>query len=205
MLKQLKLLSPLLLKVYLPTSLIFIAARLQTKVDFALLIDDVSSITNSSWYVGFFQNIGILLFCSSAAILLFTSLVIRVKNRELFLFFLYSGILTTHLVLDDLFRFHETIYPYYFKIPEFITFVAYAALLAFISLRFRKIIIKTEYIFLLLVVVFYGFSILVDLLPHGFLILQGVLEELPKLLGTISLFIYFSRVCMNKIRFYLMA
>jgi hypothetical protein len=101
-------------------------------------------------------------------------------------------------LLDDLFLLHEEVFPYYLNIPEKLVFVGYGMIISLYLVKFRKIILKTEFLFLILAFGFLGLSVIIDLLPIATRLLgnQGefLLEDGFKLMGIISWFTYFARV-----------
>src|SRR5574337_801026 len=95
------------------------------------------------------SNIGILLWSASAAICLFCSAVLRkdINNRELPLFLLFSGIITSIFLIDDLF-FYERIYQAYFNVSERTVYSVYVVMVLLYLIRFRVTILRTEFLLL---------------------------------------------------------
>jgi hypothetical protein len=98
------------------------------------------------------------------------------------------------LLFDDLFLFHEAIFPYFLKIPEKLVYFGYATGIFYWILRFRKTILKTECNLLFLSLFFFGFSLITDAFLE---FVKGAifLEDGFKLFGIVSWFGYFVRVC----------
>jgi len=120
---QFKALLPTLFAVYILTLAVlcvFAILSLQTEIPISYFTRDPSAIMGAPFFIGLFSNVGILFWCSSAAICLFTFAVLRkdFDNRELSSFFLFSGLITSILLLDDLFLFHEEVCLKYLHIPE---------------------------------------------------------------------------------------
>jgi hypothetical protein len=164
--------------------------------DVGKITRDPAQITRTHPFVGSLSNLGILGWCSPAAVCFFCSAAFwrDRKRRASASFLFFSGLLTTLLLLDDLFLFHEIVFPRYFHMPEKIVYVSYLAAVLVFLLAFRREILQTEYVVLVLAFGFFGLSILVDLfgahIPDHLL-----LEDGCKFLGIVTWLIYFIRVC----------
>ncbi len=156
-------------------------------------------------YVGLVSNLGVLLWCSCAAICLFSGAVIcqGFSNRETCLFMVCSGLFTAMLLLDDLFMLHEEVFPDHLFIPQPLVFVAYGFITLAYLFRFRKTILATEYLLLILAVGFFAASVFVDLFvtPEEFLIAgypgRHIIEDGLKLFGIVTWTAYLIRVCIS--------
>lgn len=206
---QLKPLLPVLLKVYVLTLCPFFVlaiAGLLAGVPIQYLTQDPAAITGAPFYVGLFSNISVLFWCASAAVCFFSFLALKesVNNREFSSFCLFSGFVTTLLLLDDFFLLHESVFPKYLNIPEKLVYAGYGIIILLYLLRFRVVILKTEFLPLLLAFSFFGLSGTIDLLQQEFSLLraglQSLLEDGIKLLGIVSWCTYFVRVCIRQIR-----
>lgn len=114
------------------------------------------------------------------------------SDRSFFLGFF--GLLTLILLLDDLFLFHETIAPNLF-IPEKVVYACYGAILLFGIIKFRKIILQTEWMIFGLALMFFSLSIVIDLFPIVYTSnLEFILEDGFKILGIASWLSYFALV-----------
>ncbi|MCB0195446.1 MAG: hypothetical protein KDJ65_26090 [Anaerolineae bacterium] len=206
---------PWLVAVYLPTLIalyVLIEVNLRTGIPVAFLTRDPAAAMNAPFYVGIFSNVGILFWCSTAAICLFSYRVLpeNTNNREWSLFFLSSGLITGWLLLDDLFLFHEEVFPEYLFIPQKVVFAGYGVLIITFLARFKATILNTAFLFLLLSFGFFGMSIFVDGLIkvkdfHIEFIAVGfrgrhLLEDGFKLLGIVSWSAYFMRTCLLQLR-----
>ncbi len=121
----------------------------------------------ASVYFGLLSNLGILLWCASAAVCLFAFLQVyhmsgRIRPGA---FLLYAGIFTGVLLMDDLFMGHENVYPQHFGIDQRLTYAIYAALFALYLVVFRDDLLKSDPKILLLSSVLFALSILMDQLP----------------------------------------
>lgn len=195
-----------LMLVYLPFILILMFLRIQNKIPIRTLVIDVFTIAKIPAYTGLISNIGLLIWCVALTTCFLSSAIIKQKSNspEMHKFLFYSGCLSSLLLLDDLFLLHERFFQTYFHIPEKITFGIYGIFLIYCLIRFRKIIWKTEFTFLVLAIVFFGVSLLIDIFVENYLNITGdpnfsLLEEGSKLLGIFSWCNYLVKVSFNKI------
>lgn len=149
--------------------------------------------------LGVVSYVGILVWAATAAITWFTSAVLRTRQAEQaprrFLFF--AGLLTFWLLLDDLFLFHEWLFPEVLGVRQRLLFAAYIGLTALFLVRFRALILRSNYALLVLALTFFATSVGFDVLPESafrwdYLYL---IEDSAKLFGIVSWFAYFVSVC----------
>lgn len=214
---QLKLAFPLIIKLYTPILilvLLTLVISFTTGIAPGIFTRDPAIIAGSNGvgsfslinipynpFVGFISNLGILFWCISASVCFFTAVTIQnIHDLQKKIYFLYcSGIITSILLLDDLFLLHEAVFPMVLKIPEKIVYLIYAIIIIYWILKFSKIIIETEWNLLFLSILFFGFSLIIDVF---FDFERAIfIEDAFKLLGIFSWLCYFLRVCfrvMNK-------
>lgn len=191
---QLQALFPLLLGLYASTLvviLIFILIGFQLNIPITNLTRDPAAITGESPFLGGLSYVGVLMWCAATAICLFCFAVLQKKNvrGDLPSFFLFGGLFTLILLLDDLYLLHELVFPVYLNIPEKLTFLIYGLMALGYLVRFRKLILQTDFIVLALALGFFGSSIIVDLLD----LVPTSIEDGLKILGIVGWFGYFSR------------
>ena len=206
---QVKPLNPLLAYIYIPAIVALLALTLASQlagIPISYFTRDPSAIMGVPFYIGLLSNLGILLWCSSGAICLFSFIVFRgvVKNTKFASFFLFSGVLTIILLFDDFFLIHESVFPDYLNISEKLFYAGYVPTLLTYLVRFRKIILKTEFMLLLLALSFFGLSIFIDLFQQVFYLIKpnlaDLIEDGSKLLGIISWCTYLVRVCIKQVK-----
>jgi hypothetical protein len=180
------------------------------------LVADPNEIGHLPPYAGIVSNLGIWLWCSGASICFFTYYLIDPKkkqDREWKLFFQFSACLLLLLLLDDALQIHENFSNLLFgvdaqiaifnkklqSILESLVFLLYTSLFIFYGFRFRKVIYNTEIFPLILTVIFLALSFSFDILPED---IKGhfILEEGFKLLGIVSLVIYYVNACYQKVK-----
>ncbi|MBE8965245.1 hypothetical protein IQ277_03000 [Nostocales cyanobacterium LEGE 12452] len=195
---QIKILLLTFLITIIPFSLISLFLQLKVNVPTENLTRDPSAIMNMPFYLGFFSNIGILLWCSSASICLFSYILLKkdIRAKEYSSFFLFSGLITCLLLFDDFFLIHDSVFPDYLHINESVFYIIYIAITSMFFLKFKRILKKTEFLILLSAILFFGLSIVCD---NIFPDIHIAIEDMFKLLGITSWFTYFTRICLQRI------
>ncbi|HEY9623612.1 MAG TPA: hypothetical protein V6C78_24860 [Crinalium sp.] len=190
---------------------IFLGAVLQHHAPLRHLTRDPLAIVDKPFYFGAISQLGILVWCVGAASCLFGYIILKQLNpreKEFPRFFLWAGLLTATLMLDDLFMGHEMIFPRYLHISEKIIYVFYAIAFSLFLISFRKTILKTNFWILALVFVFFGMSIISDAAELGRHILPPallkrdmhlLLEDGTKEFGILSWCTYFCITMVNRV------
>lgn len=139
---------------------------------------------------GFVSNLGIVLWSAAVGTTFLAALALRRRggSGEAVRFFLASGALTTVLLLDDLFQFHELIGPTWLHLPQRGIYVVYVLVTAAYLWRFRRFLLGADYLLLVLAGTFFALSITIDLLPLVVPVgelgpLEDVVEDGSKLIG----------------------
>lgn len=165
---------------------------------------DLYQTTGKLPYVGFVSNIGVLMWCAAAAICLFSWALLRQReSQDVFpRFILSGGLLTTILLLDDFFIGHETLRDRG-GVPEEVTFGLYAVLLLVWIIRFKDLVLESEYLILGCALGFFASSLLIDTFQESIELYIGhwrsLLEDGTKFMGIFSWFGYFARCCFTEI------
>jgi hypothetical protein len=194
---QLRELFPILSGLYIPVLILVLIARWASfllSIPIGNLTRDPSTLTGSSPFIGALSHIGVLFWCAATTICFFSFTVLDKKARreEFPLFFLFGGLISLILLIDDLFLFHEVVFPVYLNIPEKLVYLAYVLIIIGYVARFAKLILKTDFIFLILAFSWFGLSIILDLLEFK-LSIPILFEDGAKLFGIVSWFGYFAR------------
>ncbi len=127
--------------------LITVTISYKFNIPIAKFTRDPAAITHSHPLLGIISHIGVLLWCSSAAICFFSYTLIQKIHisRDALLFTLFGCIIIFILLVDDLFLLHERIYPRYFSISERVTIASYAIIFLLYIIRFQKLILETNF------------------------------------------------------------
>ena len=195
--QQFRTVTPILLIVWLVTllALLFgIYVSTVKQIPLETFTKDPTAIMNAPFYLGFFSNIGIIIWSGTAMINFFVAY--RIKNdytqKNTFLFFLSSAILTLILTLDDLFQLHELVFRNYFSVSDNAVYLTYLNIFLIYFIYFRKRILESEFTILTVALFLLGLSTMIDILP---LPIPKVtfLEDAIILLGITTYFIYYFR------------
>ena len=206
-LNQLRSAAPILVIAYAFTTAILsvvIFLGMEHNIELDHFTQDPSTIMETPWYLGFFSYIGILFWCASATLCFYTRVVLppginEFKEKRKFL--LWSGLITSLLLFDDLFLFHETVLPDYFYLPRNVVYLIYLNILFIYVIIYRTEILQSEYVVLVMASGLMGISQFVDMLPMP-IPEDSFLEDAVKLFAIVTWFIYYGRYCLFQIRKY---
>jgi len=164
-----------------------ILANVFLEVEIPKMTRDLAQIAHVHPLYGILQNLGILLWCSTTAIVFFTAIVAYQKKQKIFFsFFLSASLLSAYLLVDDFFQLHELLVPFYLGINETAVLVVLGiSVLAFL-ISFRKTILQTDYFFLLSALGFLASAVVIDFFQPWLMRLgplRNLLEDSPKWLG----------------------
>lgn len=184
--------------------LVLAVASVQRAVPMELLMRDTVSIVEVPPYVGALSHLGVLLWCSTAAIALFggSFLWARRGRDRMAEWLVGGGLLSLLLMGDDLFTVHEVI-AYYAGLPDSLVIAVYGGVAVAYFAAYRRTAAETDVLLLGVALLLLGTSILVDLInPKDSALLYAVVgdryhlvEDGPKLLGIAVWLAYYARVC----------
>jgi len=195
------------LKVYTPAILLIVLFFLFSYLkgtNFAVLSRDPIQLLGGKVYAGVLSRIGVILWCVTAAILIFSARITQLqgKSKSIGVFLFFSGLLTSVLMVDDFFLFHDVILPQYFHVNEKILYLFYGLSVVALFYFFSAIILNSDYVFLIFSFGFLGCSVLTDIviemafnIPNSF-----VFEDGFKFLGIVSWAVYFIRISFRHIK-----
>lgn len=193
-------LRPVMLMAWLPVLLLYSFAILLTTtstVTIRQLAQDLNTVLDVPFYFGFISTTANLLWAVAATVCLFTPLLLsRWVPKPWRDFLLFSGLFTLLLLFDDAFLLHDDILPNYVGVSGEIYGVIYVLLILLYLYRFRRQILRSNYLLLGLALVCFGVSAAVDLaydplrdlLPQRLVL--GV-EDGAKMLGIATWLAYF--------------
>jgi hypothetical protein len=154
------------LVVFLPSTAILAAvafAAIYKHVPVGVLTRDIADVCNVHPFTGILSHLGVLLWCSSAATCLFSSMILRqrqfITNSR---FLLFSSLLTLILLFDDLFLFHEILAQIYLGLHENTVYVMHVSATIIYLIAFRRVIADTEYFILSIALGFFAISLILD-------------------------------------------
>jgi hypothetical protein len=146
--RQARELLPLLAALYVPATGLLLAAVVAAyvkRLSLGFFIRDPTSVMVASPLTGMVSSIGVLGWCAAATLCLFTWAVTRRRSGGPVgdVFLLIPGLLTAAVMLDDLFRIHETLAPRYLGGPPDSLIVAYVLIGGVWLVAFRRRILGT--------------------------------------------------------------
>jgi hypothetical protein len=197
LLHQFRTVTPILLIVWLITLLsLLIAIYASTEKDIPLesFTKDPTALMKAPFYLGFFSNIGIMIWSASSMISFFVAYRIKDlhESKNQFWFVLISAIISLFMTLDDLFQLHEFVFPNYLSITDNMVYLTYMNIYLLYFIRFRKLLLNSDFLVLGLAFFFLGLSTIIDLLPLP-IPKDTFLEDAIKLFGISTWFIYYFR------------
>lgn len=203
-LEQLRNSLPLLLKIFLPISFIFIGIAwycLHSELQVGFLTRDPSQILDTNPFVGIISNLGVILWSASTMICFFMAIVFSILHdkKDLRRFLFWTGSLSLLFLLDDLFLIHDYIFPRYFHLDELYLYFVYVLIIGVIFWRFGKLIFKSsDYLFFLLSFSLFGLSVLIDIVSHFYPMRASILfEDGFKFMGITAWLVYFSKLSLQ--------
>jgi len=182
--------------------LLVVVARLAWQIPVGDLTRDPAAVAGTHPFVGWLSNVGVLGWCVTASICLFTASVLRRRGGQQgdarFLF--AAGLLTMLVLIDDLFVLHEGVFPIYLGVPGNVFIPFYAAMLAALILVFRDQIRSSNFGLLCLSVICLGLSVVFDLVSR-FTWVTGLflIEDGFKLLGIVGWALYLGSACFRSL------
>jgi hypothetical protein len=202
--RQARGLAPILAALYVPAAALLLGAVVASRVkgrSLGMFTSDPTTIMGANPLIGVVSSIGVLGWCATASLCLFTWGVTRhrVAGRLGDTFLLIPGLLTTVLMLDDLFQIHETLAPLYLGGPDDLLTVLHALVLLAWAVVFRRRILQTEYLLLLVAAGGFTVSVVIDALTQAQYDSRYVLEDGFKFLGIVGWLGYFGRVCFREL------
>lgn len=153
----------------------------------ATLTRDPLAVANAPVYWGVLSNLGILLWAGAAAVSLFAVFLLKrlSSDREGRRFLLLAGLLTTFLGLDDLFMFHERVFPTYLLMRERYVLLFYVLLMLGLIWSARRVIRESFHLPLLLACFFFMGSLAIDKVDESTLPMHHIFEDGAKFLGIV--------------------
>lgn len=178
-------------------SVFFIASSHQ--IPFKKITGDPALTFGSNPLVGFVSNIGVLLWCMTASICLFSSFILWFENQPKESKFLgFSGLITGILLVDDFFMIHDYIF-YSLGLHQYVMYSIYLVIFATYFMYFKaKILSSANLLLLIFAFIFLGGSLGMDILIKS----EGIayfFEDALKFLGITSWFLFFTTTCFYRI------
>ena len=123
---QFRAVLPVLVRLYVPPLLVLGSVALLAArgvIGTGRLTHDPNHLADLPPYTGAISQIGALLWCAAASICFFSSRLLAGSPAR---FLRCAGLLTTVLLVDDMFLVHDQVFPQYFGLHQQLPIVAYA-------------------------------------------------------------------------------
>ncbi len=164
--------------------------HLNFDTSFKTLTNNVTDTANVPVYFGFLSQVGTAFWVASGALCLFTYWITNAPSA-IKSFLLASGCITLYLVIDDVFLFHKKTLPD-LGIPQNIVCLSYSIGIAWFTLKFKTVILNSNFVLLACAYICLGLSILIRILSHNSL---EVFTEFAKFTGIIFWLLYYADTC----------
>lgn len=200
--EQLRNAAPVMVIAYAVTTAI-LSAVIYIGMEYTIELDhftqDPVTVMNAPFYLGFFSHFGILFWCGTAILCFYTRIILRntSTDAEQLKFLFYSGLLTSLLLFDDLFLLHEDVFPEFLNLNKGTVYLVYVNIIILYMLLFRREILDSEFIILIVASMLIAISQFVDMLPMP-IPEDSFLEDAVKLFGIVTWFIYYARYCFQR-------
>ncbi|WP_299228862.1 hypothetical protein [uncultured Psychroserpens sp.] len=166
--------------------------HLYNNVPLEALTNDLAAIAELPVYTGILSQTGIFIWSAAATICLFSSQFVKEKLPKTFL--VTSALITLLLGLDDVFMFHELVFPA-LGIHQKIVFLSYGLLMLWYLIRFLRLILKTDFVMLAFALSCFALSLFVDnFMYNASPYISKLLEDGAKFIGIIAWLVYYIRI-----------
>lgn len=200
--EQLRNAAPVMVIAYAVTTAILsvvIYIGMEYNIELDHFTQDPVTVMDAPFYLGFFSHFGILFWCGTAILCFYTRIILRntSTDSEQLKFLFYSGLLTSLLLFDDLFLLHEDVFPEFLNLNKGTVYLVYVNIIILYLLLFRREILNSEFIILMVASMLIAISQFVDMLPMP-IPEDSFLEDAVKLFGIVTWFIYYARYCFQR-------
>ena len=213
MISQSRQLWKVLIFIYMPVFFLFLLVGLLSRVldtiTLSQLMRHVVTTGDLPFFSGLVPQLEGVLWSASLAAVAIAWIVLQRRQGNFagpMRFLLQAGIVTTVLLLDDLFLFHGDLAPKYLHVEKYIVLSIYLVMIGGLLFSNRVEIISSEYLILFLALGLFGTSTLMDLLPlrmllaPEFVVQTGFfLEDGFKFAGIATWLAYFGRYAVQQI------
>ncbi|MCG8357286.1 MAG: hypothetical protein MI920_17115 [Kiloniellales bacterium] len=170
----------------------------QSFVALESFMKDPLALAGRSPFLGAVSNLGVVVWCMTASIAVFTGLLIsrREKLPDSGALFIVCGVLTAVLMLDDLYMFHEDVAPMSLGIPEPLVLAVYAAAGLAYLIKFARRLRDLQPALLIVSAAMFATSMLADLLiTDQSTQLASMSEDGTKFVGIVAWAAFHIRAC----------
>lgn len=142
------------------------AASAAMRLPLALFVRDPAATLGGNPLTGVQSHLGVLVWWAAAAVCFFGAAVLRRTrhDRPGTAFLVWSACITAVLTLDDLFQVHEDLAVRYFRLDDKIVVLAYGVAVMTYLVRYRRMILRSDYFLLAAGLALFAASNVVDVL-----------------------------------------
>lgn len=197
---QLRAIGTITVLVYFPLALVMAWAGFQQRVPIVELFREPKGDADVPFYTGAFTSIGVIFWSAATSACVLVGTLLWRSWRRMAAFLISMSLLTSFLLLDDIFLLHESVGPSY-GVPERVVIVTHGVLLLIGLFFFRREVMQTSFAILALSLALFAVSLFIDHGPVGPLGLSYTTEyyweEVFKLFGIVTWFLYFASVAVG--------
>lgn len=146
---------------------IVLLARLRWHIPVLDLTGDPVVLMDAPLYLGAFSYLGVLVWCATAAVSLVLAQTLGNEAAETRAYLRGAGGLSVLLCLDDLYMFHEEVFPKHVGIPQIVVIGVYGLYMVGLLWRFRRVLLNGEFVLLALSLGMFAVSVAIDQLVTG--------------------------------------
>ena len=184
------------------TLLLIVVVANRVGVEPSDLTRDPNGVYHYAPYIGSLSFVGIFFWISAVTIcfLAYNFLKNFSEKKKTASFFLYSGLLTLLLVIDDTFEIHDIILEEYMGFDEYYSYACYLVLFGIFILKYIKELFSLHVSLLIVAFAAFGISVFFDLFLEGKVPYSTYLEDGFKLSGIVFWMLYFAIYFYNEMK-----
>jgi hypothetical protein len=172
--------------------LLIVIVAVQPFTPSTVLTGDPLIVAKGKFYYGAISSLGSIGWSATCTICLATYFLLRDRlDKKTKGFFLFSGLFTLFLLVDDLYMLHDDFFPNYLGVSQNLILALYPLGSVFLLINYRGTIAKSSYIRLFIALGFLGLSTVIDTIFPSLNKLDLALEDGCKFLGIVGWAIYF--------------
>ncbi|MDB5020564.1 MAG: hypothetical protein JWQ28_1691 [Pedobacter sp.] len=171
---------------------LIVLVALQPFTPASVLTGDPLIVAKGKFYYGAISSLGSIGWTATSTICLVTYFMLSdSRDKKTRSFFLFSGLFSVFLLVDDLFMLHDDFFPNYLGVSQSFILALYPILSAFLLINYRGRIAGSSYTRLFIALGFLALSVIIDDFFPIVNRLDLAIEDGFKFLGIVGWAIYF--------------
>lgn len=146
---------------------LIVAVKLLGKASFEEMTRDMSAVGGLHPLAGILSQLGLMVWAGAATICFLTAIFLYRAGETGAGFFFSGGLLTTWLLLDDAFMFHEALAQWYLGIDEKLVYIGLILVTLTWLCAYRRLLLAVGPFFLLAALAMFAGSVVIDLMPEN--------------------------------------